>query len=96
MSAHTTADDDAFITGVDSLSDSGRDVATTPLIPLDLLALIAWHEAGGPRLISRMKRGQAVLIKTPSEIWYDPIKAIVDREKTGAIVFEGKRKGGDK
>lgn len=96
MSAHTTADDDAFITGVDSLSDSGRDVATMPLIPLDLLALIAWHEAGGPRLISRMKRGQAVLIKTPSEIWYDPIKAIVDREKTGAIVFEGKRKGGDK
>ncbi len=96
MSADTTADDDAFITGLDSLADSSADVATTPLIPYDLLALIAWHEAGGPRLIPRLKRGQAVLIGIPSEIWYDPIKAIVEREKTGAVVFEGKRKGGDK
>ncbi|MGY6249816.1 AAA family ATPase [Bosea thiooxidans] len=96
MSADSTADDDAFITGLDGLTDNGGDVAATPLIPLDLLALIAWHEAGGPRLIPRMKRGQALMVLVPSEIWYDPIKAIVDREKTGAIVFEGKRKSGDK
>lgn len=96
MSAKSAPEDDDFILGLDTLPDSSSDVAEKPLIPLDLIVLIAWHEAGGPRLIPCMKRGQAVVIEIPSEVWYDPLKAIIDREKTGAIVFEGKRTGDKK
>ena len=97
MSAETNPDTaDEFTIGLDSLPDSLGDVAATPLVPLDLIVLIAWHNAGGPRLIARMKRGQAIVIEVPSESWYDPLTAIIKREKTGTVVFEGKRKGGDK
>ncbi len=92
MSAESNPPDDEFILGLDSLPSSDADVSTTPLVPLDLIALIAWHDAGGPRMIPRMSRGQAIVIQIPSETWFDPIKAIIERERTGTIVFEGKRK----
>jgi MoxR-like ATPase len=84
--------DEAFTLGLDSFAPAQADIAETPLVALDLIALIAWHEAGGLRLIRRLKRSQAIVVRIPSESWYGPIKAIIDRERTGAVVFEGKRK----
>lgn len=87
MSAESNPPDDEFLTGLDDLP---ADVAQTPLVALDLIVLTAWHEAGGPRLFRRMERGDVIAIQIPSESWYHPLKAIIDRERTRAIVFEGK------